>query len=78
MALNSSAPPAIITSCTPQRISSTALPIASEPLVHAVPVGTRRPCVRKCTERLQAVVCGMSLMYVPLVMPATSFVFSIE
>ena len=59
-------------------MSSAALPIASEPLVQAVPVGTSRPWVLKWTERLHAAVCGMSLMYVPLVTPTTSFVWIIE
>ena len=59
-------------------MSSAALPIAREPLVQAVPVGMRRPWVRKYTEMLHAAVCGMSLMYVPLVTPATSFVWIME
>ena len=57
---------------------SNAVPTASEPDVHAVQVGTSRPCVLKWTDRLHAVVCGISLMYVPDVMFLTSCSKNIE
>ena len=63
-------------SCLPHAIDSYDSPIASEPEVHAVPVGSSRPVVPKCTERLTAHVCAIIFMYVELVTLRTSLFIS--